>query len=278
MKKLRSLIQKIKIKNPHVRIGIWGVNITNNKKIAINSDEVFGTASLIKVPIAFTLFRLFEQKKIDIDKQFSLDGFKIFDKGQRDSGILKFLPRNASVTLRFLCSLMLSLSDNAATNIILEYITKEQINSCMKMIGLRKTKITIRTINPIKLEKEKNMLGVTTPKEMTRLFQLLGNGNEIRTMLQSAHAITPISRHISSEKNVKDAFVSVKHLFGKGGVFPELLVNVQTVGIELQNNSKIYVSIFTEGIDDKKLRSVAINHPSHIFIAKALHIIIKELQ
>lgn len=282
MKKIRSLIKKIKVLNPHVQIGIYGVNSTNEKNICVRSGAIFGTASLIKVPIAVTLFRLHEDNIVDIDRRFHLGQFTVLDKGQRDSGVLKFLPKDTSVSLRFLCSLMLSLSDNAATNIVLKFVTRNQINAHMRKLGLMKTRITMKTINPKKLEKDKNLLGVTTPEEMTRLFQMLaggkiGGGNEIVGMMRMAQSHQGVFRGLSTAKNVKDQFITINNIFSKGGIFPEFLLNVQTMCVEMNDGAKIFISIFTQGIGHERLRSVALDHPSNSFIAQAVHIIIKEL-
>lgn len=282
MKKIRLLIKKIKVLNPHVQIGIYGVNSTNEKNICVRSGAIFGTASLIKVPIAVTLFRLHEDNIVDIDRRFPLGQFTVLDKGQRDSGVLKFLPKDTSVSLRFLCSLMLSLSDNAATNIVLKFVTRNQINAHMRKLGLMKTRITMKTINPKKLEKDKNLLGVTTPEEMTRLFQMLaggkiGGGNEIVGMMRMAQSHQGVFRGLSTAKNVKDQFITINNIFSKGGIFPEFLLNVQTMCVEMNGGAKIFISIFTQGIDHERLRSVALDHPSNSFIAQAVPIIIKEL-
>ena len=110
----------------------------------INADRPYHLASVVKVPIMVEAFRQIEvEGTLSLDERVGLrDGFKL-----SGTGILKFLDEGLSPTVRDLITLMIIISDNTATDTLLERLGGPlRVDSTMKSLGLRDihTKMTIR--------------------------------------------------------------------------------------------------------------------------------------
>lgn len=277
MEQIEKLINKVSGQN--TKIGIWACNVTTGKEFAYNENLSIFTASIIKVPVALTLFHLYERGVVDIDKLINLKTCDIRDLGPRDTGILRILPRNFKVTLRVLTSLMLSISDNAATNLVLEQATMKKVNLYMKRLGFPNTKLNHHT-NDDWLDFEADFdIGSTTAKEMGMilagimedLYLHKKHNKEILNYMGGLNISNRILRNLPTAKNYWDKGVRIKEYYWKGGTWPRLGVCTDLVGLITDKNEKIVISIFTEHIEDsnKYLRHVAVDHAAPVFIAQS---------
>lgn len=172
--------------------GIVGYSITNldtGEHLEQRGDEPFSTASLIKVPILVTLFDLAEQKQLTLDDPIVLTEIdKVGGAGQ-----LQYLRTPLTLRLWDAAYLMTTLSDNTATNLILDRIKIRRVWQKMEALGLPHTKVHSGSMTRIASvapdSSAKYGLGVTTPNEMAHLFALLAQGKAVTpaadsTMLQ----------------------------------------------------------------------------------------------
>lgn len=162
--------------------GVVGYSITNletGEHLERRGDETFSTASLIKVPVLVTLFDLAEQKRLTLDDPIVLTEL---DK-VGGAGELQFLRTPLTLRLWDVAWLMSTLSDNTATNLVLDRIKIRRVWQKMEALGLPHTKVhsgsmdRIATVAPD--SSVKYGLGVTTPNEMARLFALLAQGKAV---------------------------------------------------------------------------------------------------
>lgn len=162
--------------------GVVGYSITNletGEHLERRGDETFTTASLIKVPILVGLFDLAEQKQLTLDDPIVLtDIDKVGGAGQ-----LQFLRTPLTLRLWDVAWLMSTLSDNTATNLVLDRIKIRRVWQKMEALGLPHTKVhsgsmtRIATVAPD--SSAKYGLGVTTPNEMAQLFTLMAQGKAV---------------------------------------------------------------------------------------------------
>ncbi len=104
----------------------------------VNGDEVLPTASVFKVPLVVELYRQVERGEVSLDQRYILrDADKV-----PGSGVLRELSEGLEVTLSDLMTLMMMVSDNTATDIILGIVGAERVNSAMRVLGLEKTTIS----------------------------------------------------------------------------------------------------------------------------------------
>jgi beta-lactamase class A len=163
----------------HGVVGYTVHDIDTGERLERRGDETFPTASLIKVAVLVTVFDLVERKALSLDDPLTV--MKI-DKVP-GSGQLQFLHDNATITVRDAAWLMTTLSDNTATNLLLDRIIIRRVWEKMEKLGLPHTKVHSKSflrIASVAMDSSvKYGLGVTTPNEMAQLFALLAAGKAV---------------------------------------------------------------------------------------------------
>ncbi len=160
-------------------VGYSITNLTTGDHLEQRGDETFSTASLIKVPVLVTLFDLAEQQLLTLDDPVVLTELdKVGGAGQ-----LQHLRTPLTLRLWDAAVLMTTLSDNTATNLILDRIKIRRVWQKMETLGLAHTKVHSGSMTRIASvapdSSAKYGLGVTTPNEMAQLFMLLANGKAV---------------------------------------------------------------------------------------------------
>ena len=150
--------------------GVVGYSITNletDEHLERRGDEPFSTASLIKVPVLVALFDLAEQRQLSLD----------------DPVVLQFMRTPFTMRLWDAAWLMSTLSDNTATNLLLDRIKIRRVWQKMEALQQPRTKVHSGSMTRIASvapdSSAKYGLGVTTPNEMARLFTLLAQGKAV---------------------------------------------------------------------------------------------------
>jgi beta-lactamase class A len=161
-------------------------DLDTGERLERRGDETFSTASLIKVPVLVTVYDLAEQGKLSLDDPLTVSKL---DKVP-GSGQLQFLHDNATITVHDAAWLMSTISDNTATNLLLDRIIIRRVWEKMEKLGLMHTKVHSKSflrIASVAMDSSvKYGLGVTTPNEMARLFALLADGKAVSPKADSA--------------------------------------------------------------------------------------------
>ena len=169
--------------------GVLGYSVSNldtGERLSLRGDETFPTASLIKVPILVTLFDLVEQKQLSLDDPLTV--LKIDQVP--GSGVLQFMHSGMSLSVRDAAVLMSVLSDNTATNLLLDRVAIRRVWQKMESLGLPHSKVHSKTylrMTSVAMDSSvKYGLGVSTPNEMAHLFELLAQGKAVSPSADSA--------------------------------------------------------------------------------------------
>jgi beta-lactamase class A len=161
-------------------------NVDTGERFESRGDEPFPTASLIKVPILVTLYDLVEKGSISLDDPIRV--LKI-DKVP-GSGMLQHLHDNLEITVRDAAWLMSTISDNTATNLLLDKVAMRRVWDKMDSLRLSKTRVhskSFQRFTSIAMDSSvKYGLGVTTSNDMARLFALLADGKAVSPAADSA--------------------------------------------------------------------------------------------
>ncbi len=186
-------------------VGYTVHDLDTGERLERRGDETFPTASLIKVAILVTVFDLVEQKRLSLDDPLTVLRIdKVPGAGQ-----LQFLHDNATISVRDAAWLMTTISDNTATNLLLDRIIIRRVWDKMEALGLPHTKVHSKSFlrnSSVAMDSSvKYGLGVTTPNEMARLFTLLSQGRAVSAAADSAmldmlahnEDYTKLQRHIS---------------------------------------------------------------------------------
>jgi beta-lactamase class A len=106
------------------------------------------------------------------------------------SGQLQFLHDNAVITVKDAAWLMTTISDNTATNLLLDRIIIRRVWDKMEKLGLMHTKVHSKSFlrnSSVAMDSSvKYGLGVTTPNEMATLFALMAEGRAVSPRADSA--------------------------------------------------------------------------------------------
>jgi beta-lactamase class A len=161
-------------------------DIDSGLRLSHRGNETFPTASLIKVPVLVTVFDLVAQNTLSLDDRLTV--LRI-DKVP-GSGQLRFLHDGAEITVHDAAWLMTTISDNTATNLLLDRIIIRRVWDKMEALGLKNTKVHSKTFlrsSSVAMDSSvKYGLGVTTPDEMAALFGLLARGKAVSPAADSA--------------------------------------------------------------------------------------------
>jgi beta-lactamase class A len=134
----------------------------------------------VKVPVLITLFELVERGMIGLDDKLTV--LRIDKVG--GAGQLQFLHDGAEITVRDAAWLMTTISDNTATNLLLDRINIRRVWARMDSLGFPRTRVHhksfLRAVSSVAPDSSlKYGLGVSTPNEMARVFELLVRGRAV---------------------------------------------------------------------------------------------------
>lgn len=143
----------IKIVNPlSGNISIYIKYLLTNDEIKFNEQMQMRAASIIKIPILCTFYNQIKQNNFDIEKWVKIKDKNIVE----GSGVLKLLNRETEYMIYDLARLMIILSDNSATNEIIDIIGWKSVETYMKKISLNQ--ITFRHKMMVKAERGENLI------------------------------------------------------------------------------------------------------------------------
>jgi len=155
-------------------IGVAVKNLATGETFLINENLIFPQGSAIKIPIL-----------IEVMKQASEGRFKLTDKIKIEkkhqvggSGVLKeFGDGLSELSIYDLAVLMITVSDNTATNILIDLVGMENVNKTLEKLGLKNTKLQRKMIRPdASARGEENL---STPIEAMKLMEMLYKGEVI---------------------------------------------------------------------------------------------------
>ena len=157
--------------------GVMGVailDLTDGRVLLRNADRVFPAASSIKIAILLELYRQDQEARTGAKGKAKLDDIYTFDPKDlvEDSRIMAGLTAGVTrVTNRNLAQFMVTVSDNAATNVLIDRVGKDNVNAMLHSLGLSKTMLRRKMMDVAAARRgEEN---VATPQEMVRLLEAI---------------------------------------------------------------------------------------------------------
>jgi beta-lactamase class A len=141
------------------------------ERISVHGNVVFTQASAIKLPVLVELMRQVEAGEQNLDQVVTLAASDIVP----GSGVLQQLtPGKLSLSLRDVATLMVTVSDNTATNMIIDRVGMAKVGAEMARLGLSATKLQRKMQD--RTAWEENRENLSTPDEQARLLELLYKG------------------------------------------------------------------------------------------------------
>ncbi len=150
--------------------GVSGIYIKDVKTgwvIENNSERLFPSASLVKIPVMVAMYDAQSKGRISLDETLSLQR----NLKARGSGSLKFQRTGTKYTIRQLIYKMITESDNTATNMLTDFLGLDYFNSNFLKLGLTHTNFS-RMIMDLR-KRDHGIENYTTPRDMSRLLEMM---------------------------------------------------------------------------------------------------------
>jgi len=163
------------------KVSLFAKNLDSGETYALNPDERVRTASTIKIAVMIEAFARVAEGKAKWTDEVVLTK----EKKVSGSGILAELSDGLKLTLRDAVNLMMILSDNTATNLVLDVLSTDAVNARMESLGFKQIKINRKVGNGGEStagkdpENKKYGLGFATPREMVLVMEKLERGEII---------------------------------------------------------------------------------------------------
>jgi beta-lactamase class A len=154
--------------------------------------EVFHAASIIKIPILLELYRQVEQQTLSLERRMVLSD----DHKVGGAGVLNELHEGLILTIKDLAILMIVVSDNTASNMLIDVVGEERVNCLLRQMGMRNSalrkKFMIELADP-------SIINLISPYDAMVIMERLYEG-EILSKPLTAEVLDILSRQQYREK------------------------------------------------------------------------------
>jgi beta-lactamase class A len=149
-------------------VGASVVDLTSGRRWDVNGTTVFPQGSAIKIALLIELFRQADAKTLSLTERRTLTAT---DRTGGSSLLQHFSDGGSAMSLHDLTVPMIVLSDNTATNMLIDAVGMDKVNAAMAALGVPNTKLRRKMITP--QEQVKGNENVSTPREAADLMARL---------------------------------------------------------------------------------------------------------
>ncbi|MDT7817627.1 MAG: beta-lactamase class [Acidobacteriaceae bacterium] len=254
-------------------VSLYAKNLDTGTSYELRADAPVPTASTIKLPIMVELFAEAEEGKLDWNQKLQLnDRDKV-----SGTGVLTELSGGDLLPIRDLMHLMIVVSDNTATNLILDRIGGDAVNQRMARLGLKQT-VVMRKIIQTKPEgftdegrkpgNDRWGTGRSCPRDMVILLEKLYRG-QLVSKPASEEMITVLKRQRDLQgvgRNMKDTVTA-----SKSGALDHLR---SEVAIVYSQHGPVAMAIT---VNDIPVVDYGVDNPGNLLISDLSQILVEEL-
>ena len=243
------------------RLGVLIRYLEQGLEARFSAEDLFPAASVIKLPIMVEVYRQAEEGILSLDERLPL----IPEEATGGSGVLQYLHQGLDLTVADAVELMIVVSDNTATNLLLRRVGPEAVNGTMQELGLSCT----RTAGPIRGPNARPGLmnmSRTTPAETAALLTWMARGElfgpaasaAMRTILERQMVDEMLPRYLPitsyPERDRPVPGITLAHKTGSlSGVRNDVgILSVETAA----GRQSAVISAFAADVDDGNLWTV----------------------
>jgi beta-lactamase class A len=236
--------------------GVMGLalkDLTSGKTYFIHGDEIMPQASSIKIAVLADLYLQAQQGKLKLNDEYVV---RAADLVTGSDIMLGLTPGVTRLTLRDLATMMVAVSDNSATNVLIGRIGMDNVNAMLDNLGLHATRLR-RQMMDLKAAGE-GRENISTPREMMTLLETIYRGKLLNKEM-TADFIKILSTHKESSllQGLPDDAVAAS----KPG---ELEAVRNDSGVILVKNRPYILCVMTTYLRDEKEGSAAIRKISDL--------------
>jgi len=163
--KFEKRVQEISARVDGV-VGYAIVDLTTGERIGHLEHETFPTASAIKLAIVYELFKQAGEGKVRLDEMVTLDRRQAVG----GTGVLVEMG-TPTLSIHDYAVLMVTLSDNTATNVLIDRLGMDKIAARMQGLGLPGTRLRRHMMDTAAARRGDE--NVSTPDELVRLLEAM---------------------------------------------------------------------------------------------------------
>ncbi len=252
------------------KVSLFAKNLDTGETYGLNPDERVRTASTIKIAVMVEAFARVAEGKAKWTDEVVLTK----EKKVSGSGILSELSDGLKLTLRDAVNLMMILSDNTATNLVLDVLTTDAVNARMELLGFKQIKIMRKVGSGGEStagkdpENKKYGLGMATPREMVFVMEKLDRG-EIISPAVSKEMIDLMKRE--QDRNAIGRSLWDVPMASKYGALDRLR---SAIGILYTKNGKIAMAI---SCDDMPETMWSVDNPAYLLMSRLSEVLVDGL-
>jgi beta-lactamase class A len=157
-------------------VGIAILDLTDQRSFYLNADAVYPTASTIKIAVLAELYRQHERAATG-GAGAKLDDLYTVDAKDRVGGegvVQVMTPGITRLTNRDLAALVVALSDNTATNILIDRVGMDNVNAWLSEFGLKQTRLRRHMMDLTAAREGRE--NTATPRELVMLLKGIHEG------------------------------------------------------------------------------------------------------
>ncbi|MGZ3521639.1 MAG: serine hydrolase [Vulcanimicrobiaceae bacterium] len=150
---------------------LYATDLRSGKTAAIDADTPVPTASVIKLTILFEALKQIQEGRAHFDDKLTLT------KADQvpGSGVLGLFSTPLTLTLRDALTMMIVVSDNTGTNLVIDHLGLKNIDRRIQWLGLQNTWLYKKVFRPptgsVPADQKQFGLGKTTAREMAEVMQ-----------------------------------------------------------------------------------------------------------
>jgi beta-lactamase class A len=264
----------------HGAVSLYAKNLKTGQAYGLRENDPVRTASTIKLAIMIECFFEASEGKLDWKEPITLPETEKVS----GSGVIQDFSAGDSFPIRDLMNMMIVVSDNTATNLILNRISGQAVNERLEGLGLTETRV-MRKILGDRSDLKPNVSGVTSegakpenakwgigrssPKEMVGLLEKIYRGELVnRAASDEMLAVLKHQRdHNAIGRYRKDTVIA-----NKSGALDHLRSDV---GIVYTKNGPVAIAVTVENIPEITWTP---DNPGELLIASLSEILIDGLK
>jgi beta-lactamase class A len=247
----------------HGHVTLFAHDLKSGKTAAIDADTPVPTASVIKLTALFESLKQIQEGKAHFDDKVELTKANQVE----GSGVLMFFDAPLTLTLKDVLTMMVIVSDNTATNVVIDDLGLKNIDDRIQWMGLKSTwfykKVSMPPEGPMPADQKEFGLGKTTAREMASVMERFAtcnlNAPGVTTkptaddqklcdaamhMLRNQFYRNSIPRYLET----LDSTEGESNIANKTGALNKVR---NDVGVVFAPNGPVVISMFTYGNEDQ---------------------------
>ena len=261
---------KSELANFKGKVSIFAKNLETGEIYALAADDRVRTASTIKIAVMVEAFARVAEGKVKWTDQVVLEK----QKKVSGSGVLQELSDGLQLNLRDAVNLMMLVSDNTATNLVLDVLTTDAVNARMEALGFNNIKILRKVFGggdsaAGKVEENKKYgLGFATPREMVLLMEKLERGQVVNP--EASKAMIDLMKREQVRYAIGRSLWQVQ-MASKYGALDRLR---SCIAILYTKNGRIGIAIT---VDEMPEVMWSVDNPAYVLMSRLSEILAEEM-